>query len=83
MAELQSVKEIESYRKDEKSIGIPIMVTDENFFDQGEDARRTFLNQSVLQKLEKLSEVVKKRKLDTKIDLLSEDLKNLLNTHSS
>ena len=30
----QHLKEIESYRKNEKSIGIPIIVTTENFFDK-------------------------------------------------
>lgn len=83
LSEVQNIKEIESYRKNEKSIGVPIIVNDDNFFDHSDDERRKFLKQSVLQKLEKLSEVVKKRKLDTNIDLLRVDLKNLLNTHSS
>lgn len=76
--ELQRLKEIESYRKNEKSIGIPIIVTDENFFSKSEEGRYSFLKQSILQKLELLAEVVKKKKLDTKMDLLKADLEKLL-----
>jgi hypothetical protein len=76
---MQALKEIESYRKNEKSIGIPIIVTDENFFSKSEEGRYSFLKQSIFQKLELLAEVVKKRKLDTKMDLLKADLQKLLN----
>lgn len=77
--ELQRLKKIESYKKKEKSIGIPIIVTDENFFSKSEDGRYRFLKQSILQKLDLLAEVVKKKKLDTKMDLLKSDLQKLLN----
>lgn len=77
---LQNLKEIEPYRKNEKSIGIPIIVTDENFFTKSEEERYSFLKQSVLQKLDLLAEVVKKKKLDTNIDLLKSDLEKLLGT---
>ncbi len=77
-AEVQALKEVGSYRKNEKSIGIPIIVTDENFFNKSEEGRYSFLKQSVLQKLDLLAEVVKKKKLDTKMDLLKVDLQNLL-----
>lgn len=76
--ELQRLKEIEPYRKNEKAIGIPIIVTDENFFSKSEEGRYSFLKQSVLQKLDLLAEVVKKKKLDTKMDLLKADLQKLL-----
>ena len=76
--ELQSLKEIESYRKNEKAIGVPIIVTDENFFSQSEAGRYSFLKQAILQKLDVLSEVVKKKKLDTDIELLKADLKKIL-----
>jgi hypothetical protein len=74
----QGLKEIESYRKNEKSIGIPIIVNDENFFSQTEEERYSFLKQSILQKLDLLAEVVKKKKLDTKMDLLKADLQKVL-----
>ena len=75
--ELQRLKEIESFRKNEKSIGIPIIINDENFFCKSEEGRYNFLKQSILQKLDLLSEVVKKKKLDTNMDLLKSDLEKL------
>jgi len=75
---LQNLKEIDSYRKNEKSIAVRIVVTDENFFSKSEEGRYSFLKQSVLQKLDLLAEVVKKKKLDTKMDLLKSDLQKLL-----
>lgn len=80
--ELQQIKEIESYRKKEKAIGIPIVVNDENFFEKSESDRYEFLKQSILQKMELLSEVVKKRKLDTNVDLLKSDLEKVLKEFS-
>jgi hypothetical protein len=77
-AEVQALKEVGSYRKNEKSIGIPIIVTDENFFSKSEEERYSFLKQAVLQKMDLLAEVAKKRKLDTKMDLLKADLQRLL-----
>ncbi len=75
---LENLKEIEPYRKKEKSIGIPIIVTDENFFNKSEEERCHFLQQSVIQKLDILTELVKQKKLDTKIDLLKSDLIKIL-----
>lgn len=77
--ELQKLADIESYRKNEKSIGIPIVVNDENFFGKSEEGRYNFLKQAVLQKMDLLAEVVKKKKLDTNVDLLKADLQKLLN----
>ena len=76
--EVHSLKEIGSYRKSEKSIGIPIIVNDENFFNKSEEGRYNFLKQSIFQKLDVLNEVVKKRKLDTNMDLLKADLHRIL-----
>ncbi|MDD5138976.1 MAG: hypothetical protein PHY43_01805 [Verrucomicrobiales bacterium] len=77
--ELQNLKDIESYRKKEKSIGIPIIVNNENFFRKSEEERYDFLKQTILQKLDLLAAVVKRRKLDTKIKLLKSDLQKVLN----
>ena len=74
----QSLKEIESYRKNEKSIGIPIVINDNNFFNKSEYERQAFLKQSIFSKLELLNEVVKKKKLDTNMDLLKVDLEKIL-----
>jgi hypothetical protein len=76
--ELSNLKEIEPYRKKEKSIGIPIIATDENFFSKSEEGRYNFLKQSIFQKLDLLSEVVRQKKLDTKIELLKSDLQKIL-----
>lgn len=76
--ELQNLKEIESYRKKEKSIGIPIIVNEENFFDKSEEERFSFLKQSIFDKLDLLTEVVKKKKLDTNMELLKSDLRKVL-----
>jgi len=74
----QNLKEIEPYRKKEKSIGIPIIVNNRNFFSLSEEGRYSFLKQSILQKLDLLAEVVKQKKLDTKVDLLKSDLQKIL-----
>jgi hypothetical protein len=77
--ELQKLKEIEPYKAKEKAIGIPIIVTDENFFSKTEDGRYSFLKHSILQKLDLLAEVVKKKKLDTNMEQLKIDLQKILN----
>jgi hypothetical protein len=77
---LQNLKEIESYRKKEKSIGVPIIINNENFFSKSKEARFIFLQESILQKLDLVAEIIKRRKLDTKIDLLKSDLENLFKT---
>jgi hypothetical protein len=75
---LQDLEPME-YRKREKSIGIPIVIDDKNFFDKSEEERYSFLKQSIFQKLDLLAEVVKKKKLDTKMEQLKTDLQKLLN----
>jgi hypothetical protein len=74
----QNLKEIDNYRKNEKSIAIPIIVTDENFFSKSEMGRYSFLKQTIFQKLDLLAEVVKKKKLDTNTELLNGDLSKIL-----
>ena len=77
LIELQHLKPIENYRKSEKAIGIPIIVNDENFFSKSELERYDFLIDTILQKLDLLAEVVKKKKLDTNVEVLKSDLKNI------
>ncbi len=74
----QALKQIDAYRANEKSIGIPIIINNGNFFSKSEEERYDFLKQSILQKLDLLVEVVKKKKLDTKMDLLKADLQRIL-----
>ncbi|GCB34059.1 hypothetical protein [Bacteroides faecalis] len=74
----QHLKEIESYRKKEKAIGIPIIITDENFFNKSEEERYEFLKVSIMQKMDLLEAVIKRRKLDTNMKQLKSDLVKLL-----
>jgi hypothetical protein len=76
--ESRRLKEIESYRKNEKAIGIPIIVTDENFFSKSEKERYDFMKDSILQKMDLLEKVVKQKKLDTKMEQLKSDLQKEL-----
>ena len=76
--ELEHLEPIERYRKKEKSIGIPIVVNNDNFFSKSEEERYHFLQQSIFEKMDILAEVVKRKKLDTKMDLLKSDLKRIL-----
>jgi hypothetical protein len=71
---LPYLKEIESYRKKEKSIGVTIIITDENFFNKYEQERYDFIKTSIMQKMDLVEEVVKKKKLDTDMELLKKDL---------
>ena len=76
--QLEGLNKIENYRKKEKSIGIPIVITTENFFNKVEGERFAFLKQSILQKLDSLEELIKSKKLDTKIGLLKSDLDRII-----
>lgn len=66
------------YHKRDKSIGIPIFINDENFFSKTEEQRYNFLIESILNKLDILDEIVKKKKLDTDVQKLKYDLLNVL-----
>ncbi|MGE6355543.1 hypothetical protein ACQKCJ_16865 [Flavobacterium sp. NPDC079362] len=57
---LNNLKEIESYRKKEKSIGITIVINEDNFFSKNEFERYDFIRESLLQKIDLLAEVSKK-----------------------
>lgn len=72
-----ALKEVERYIGKEKSIGIPIIITDENFFNKSEKAKYEFLKQSILIKLDLLSGVVSRRKLDTDMESLKYDFSQL------
>lgn len=74
----QHLMEIESYRRNEKAIGIPIIINDKNFFDKSEDERRDFLKKTILQKLDLLEQVVRRKKLDTNVSLLKADVERIL-----
>lgn len=77
LLQLESLKEMENYRKKEKAIGVNIIVTDDNFFNKSETERILFLKKSIAYKLDLLSELVKKKRLDTKVDLIKSDLEKI------
>lgn len=74
---LAAIKEIEPYRPKERSIGIPIIIHDHNFFNKSDYERRKFLKDVILEKLDLLANVVKRNKLDTDIELLKSDVEKL------
>ncbi len=74
---LQDLKPFE-YRKRERSISIPIVINDENFFNLSKTEKYDFLKNTLLDKIDLLTEIVEKNKLDTNIKLLKFDLKNIL-----
>jgi hypothetical protein len=76
--QLAGIKEIEPYRKDEKSIGTPIIVNAANFFSKSDEGRYEFLKNAIMQKLDLISEIVKKRKLDTNMELLKVKVREIL-----
>lgn len=67
-----------SYRKREKSIGIPLIINDENYFNKDENERYFFLKNMIFIQIDCLRNYVEKKKLDTKIDLILNDLRNIL-----
>lgn len=75
--ELQHLKDIESYRKKEKSIGIPIVVNVGNFFSKSEAERQLFLKKSIFEKLRLLESQIQKKRLDTNMVKLMSDLESV------
>ncbi len=76
--EINKLKQIGNYRKKEKSIGIPIIIDDENFFIKSEEERFNFLKETILQKMDLLEELVKEKKLDLNVELLKINLEGIL-----
>jgi len=78
LEQLAYLKEIERYRPKERSIGIPIIIHDENFFNRSDLERRRFLKDAIIEKLDLLVPVIKRNKLDTNIKLLRADVETVL-----
>jgi len=75
---LAELEEIEDFEPNEKNIAINCIVDTENFFDRTELERKDFLHDTILAKLGLLNEVIKRRKLDTKLEKLIADVQKLL-----
>lgn len=72
------LREVEYYRRKERSIGVSVVVNEDNFFSRSEIQRRDFLRDIIVTKLELLRKTVKRGKLDTNIELLLLEVKMLL-----
>ena len=75
----KNIKPIGSYRRKEQSVGIPIILDDQNFFELNENDRQLFFKNTILEKLELLADKIKRNKLDTNISKLKEKVKITLN----
>ena len=67
-----------SYKRKEKSIGIPIVITDDNFFSKSESEKKRFLESIIFEKLRLLTEYVEKKKLDIHTELIIKDLQQVI-----
>jgi hypothetical protein len=77
--ELQDVlREIGNYRRKEKSIGIPIIVGNGNFFRLSTADQQSFLKKTILDKLELLTAKIKRNKLDLDVSGLKSSVERLL-----
>ncbi|MXV52362.1 hypothetical protein GS399_15415 [Pedobacter sp. HMF7647] len=73
-----ALKEIGNYRRKEKSIGIPVILDQENFFSLTETDRHKFFHSTILKRLELLKEKVKRNKLDLDLEKLKTKADKLL-----
>ena len=73
-----ALREIENYRRKEKSIGVPIIIDELNFFNLSEKDRQSFFKNIILNKLDLLQDKIKRNKLDLDIIKLKQDIEILL-----
>jgi hypothetical protein len=73
-----ALKEMGNYRRKEKSIGITVILDQENFFSIAEIDRQKFFHSTILKRLELLKEKVKRNKLDLDIEKLKVETDKLL-----
>ncbi len=77
--ERNNLKEIENYRPKEKSIGIPVILDNDNFFRLYENDRQQFFAETIIDKLGLVELKVKRNKLEFEISQLIADVKESLN----
>ena len=73
-----ALKEMGNYRRIEKSIGIPVIIDQDNFFNLSEIDRSKFFYSTIMERLTLLKEKVKRNKLDLDIEKLINDTVNLM-----
>ncbi|GGG50783.1 hypothetical protein [Bizionia arctica] len=76
--ERKNIKPIGSFRRKEQSVGIPIILDDQNFFRLKENERQLYFKNTILEKLELLTEKIKRNKLDTNISELKSKVEKTL-----
>lgn len=74
-----NIKEIGNYRKKEKSIGIPIILDDENFFSLDDIEQSEFIKDIIITKLNLVKEKVKRNKLNFNIKDLIKSIEKSFN----
>jgi len=74
----ENLREIENYRAKEKSIGIPMIIDEDNFFRHNTADKDLFLKQTMLDKLDLLKPKLKRNELDLDIERLKCDIEKLL-----
>ena len=77
------LREIENYRPKEKSIGIPVVIDDDNFFRLPESQRLEFFTHIILKKLDLVSQKVKRNGLDCDIAKLKVDVERHLRSQET
>lgn len=77
--ERKNLREIESYRRKEKSIGIPIILDNDSFFKLTENEKQKFFTKIILKKLGLVELKVKQNKLNFDISQLIDDVNKSLN----
>ena len=75
----KNLREIENYRPKEKSIGIPIILDNENFFLLSQTDQQQFFAETIIEKLGLVELKVKRNKLEFNISQLIADVKKSLN----
>jgi hypothetical protein len=73
-----NLREIESYRRKEKSIGIPLIIDKNNFFEKNSIDRQLEVKRTILYKLELLKDKIKRNQLDLDSQRLLNDVRQLL-----
>lgn len=73
-----ALKEMGSYRRKEKSIGIPIILDQDNFFALNDNGRQKFFQSTIIKRLKLLKDKVKRNKLDLDIHKLIKDTEETL-----
>ena len=76
-----NLRDIESYRPKEKSIGIPVILDNDNFFNLSESDRLQFFSKTIIEKLRLVELKVKRKKLEFDITLLITDVAAALKLH--